>query len=96
MVMIGLWHGITLNFVIWGVWHGIGLWVHKLYTDRTRVSIRIEGQAAHLPAGDQHRRDAVDVPFRGARLGMVRAAGRSDKLERAGTAVWRIGVAEII
>ncbi|MCC7449870.1 MAG: MBOAT family protein [Anaerolineae bacterium] len=37
MVVIGLWHGVTLNFVIWGVWHGIGLWVHKLYTDRTRV-----------------------------------------------------------
>ncbi len=37
MMVIGLWHGITLNFVIWGVWHGIGLWVHKLYTDRTRV-----------------------------------------------------------
>ncbi|MEP7289829.1 MAG: MBOAT family O-acyltransferase, partial [Chloroflexota bacterium] len=37
MVAIGLWHGITLNFVIWGIWHGIGLWVHKLYTDRTRV-----------------------------------------------------------
>jgi len=37
MVVIGLWHGFTLNFVIWGVWHGIGLWVHKLYTDRTRA-----------------------------------------------------------
>jgi D-alanyl-lipoteichoic acid acyltransferase DltB (MBOAT superfamily) len=37
MVAIGLWHGMTLNFVLWGVWHGIGLWIHKLYTDRTRV-----------------------------------------------------------
>ena len=37
MVTIGLWHGITLNFVIWGLWHGIGLWIHKLYTDRTRT-----------------------------------------------------------
>jgi alginate O-acetyltransferase complex protein AlgI len=37
MVAIGLWHGITLNFVLWGLWHGIGLWIHKLYTDRTRV-----------------------------------------------------------
>jgi alginate O-acetyltransferase complex protein AlgI len=37
MVTIGLWHGITLNFVLWGIWHGIGLWVHKLYTDRTRA-----------------------------------------------------------
>jgi D-alanyl-lipoteichoic acid acyltransferase DltB (MBOAT superfamily) len=37
MVVIGLWHDITLNFVIWGLWHGIGLWLHKLFTDRTRV-----------------------------------------------------------
>lgn len=37
MVVIGLWHGITINFVIWGVWHGIGLWVHKLWSDRTRT-----------------------------------------------------------
>jgi len=37
MVAIGLWHGITVNFVIWGVWHGLGLFVHKLFTDRTRT-----------------------------------------------------------
>jgi D-alanyl-lipoteichoic acid acyltransferase DltB (MBOAT superfamily) len=37
MLVIGLWHGITLNFVIWGLWHGVGLWIHKLYTDRTRT-----------------------------------------------------------
>ncbi len=24
MVLIGLWHGITWNFVLWGAWHGIG------------------------------------------------------------------------
>jgi alginate O-acetyltransferase complex protein AlgI len=37
MLVIGLWHDITPNFVIWGLWHGVGLWVHKLYTDRTRT-----------------------------------------------------------
>lgn len=36
MIVIGLWHGITLNFFIWGVWHGVGLFVHKQWTDRTR------------------------------------------------------------
>lgn len=36
MVTIGLWHGVTLNFLIWGIWHGIGLWLHKQWTDRTR------------------------------------------------------------
>ena len=24
MLVIGLWHGITPNFVIWGLWHGLG------------------------------------------------------------------------
>ncbi len=37
MVLIGLWHGITLNFVLWGLWHGIGLFIHKLILDNTRV-----------------------------------------------------------
>lgn len=36
MIVIGLWHGITLNFLIWGVWHGLGLFAHKRFTDRTR------------------------------------------------------------
>lgn len=36
MVLIGLWHGIALNFVLWGTWHGVGLWFHKWLTDHTR------------------------------------------------------------
>jgi alginate O-acetyltransferase complex protein AlgI len=36
MLVIGLWHGVTLNFVIWGVWHGAALFVHKIWSDRTR------------------------------------------------------------
>ncbi len=28
MVLIGLWHGISPNYLVWGVWHGIGLIVH--------------------------------------------------------------------
>ncbi len=37
MIIIGLWHGISWNFLIWGLWHGFGLFVHKLWSDRTRV-----------------------------------------------------------
>jgi D-alanyl-lipoteichoic acid acyltransferase DltB (MBOAT superfamily) len=33
MLLIGLWHGITWNFVLWGVWHGLGLFVHNRYSD---------------------------------------------------------------
>lgn len=36
MLVIGLWHGITWTFFIWGLWHAVGLFVHKLWTDRTR------------------------------------------------------------
>ncbi len=36
MLAIGLWHGVTWGFVIWGLWHGVGLFVHKVYSDHTR------------------------------------------------------------
>lgn len=29
MALIGLWHGITWNFLVWGLWHGAGLFVHN-------------------------------------------------------------------
>jgi alginate O-acetyltransferase complex protein AlgI len=38
MVLIGLWHGITLNFVIWGLWHGFGLFIHNRWSELTRTS----------------------------------------------------------
>lgn len=36
MILIGLWHGITLNFAIWGAWHGIGLFIHNRWTEFIR------------------------------------------------------------
>jgi D-alanyl-lipoteichoic acid acyltransferase DltB (MBOAT superfamily) len=29
MILIGLWHGITWNFMLWGLWHGCGLFIHN-------------------------------------------------------------------
>jgi alginate O-acetyltransferase complex protein AlgI len=29
MVVCGLWHGLSLGFLLWGVWHGLGLFVHS-------------------------------------------------------------------
>ncbi len=36
MTVIGLWHGITVNFFIWGLWQGAALFAHKQWSDRTR------------------------------------------------------------
>jgi len=33
MTLIGLWHGIVWNFVLWGLWHGFGLFVHNRWRD---------------------------------------------------------------
>ncbi len=37
MVLIGLWHGITWNFAIWGAWHGFGLFIHNRYNEKLRA-----------------------------------------------------------
>ena len=33
MVLIGMWHGVSWNFLIWGVWHGAGLFVQNRWSD---------------------------------------------------------------
>jgi D-alanyl-lipoteichoic acid acyltransferase DltB (MBOAT superfamily) len=47
MLLIGLWHGITLNFALWGLWHGLGLFIHKVFSDETR---RWQRQVKQSPA----------------------------------------------
>jgi D-alanyl-lipoteichoic acid acyltransferase DltB (MBOAT superfamily) len=36
MLIIGLWHGWTVNFLIWGAWHGFGLFFHQQYYQITK------------------------------------------------------------
>ena len=37
MALIGLWHGVTWNFVLWGLWHGVGLFIHNRWSDWLRI-----------------------------------------------------------
>lgn len=36
MLLIGLWHGIAGNFIVWGLWHGVGLFIHNRWADFTK------------------------------------------------------------
>jgi alginate O-acetyltransferase complex protein AlgI len=33
MLLIGLWHGISWNFVLWGAWHGLGMFVQNRWSE---------------------------------------------------------------
>jgi D-alanyl-lipoteichoic acid acyltransferase DltB (MBOAT superfamily) len=37
MLLIGLWHGVTVNFALWGLWHGLGLFVQNRWSEFMRV-----------------------------------------------------------
>ncbi len=41
MLVIGLWHGVTINFIFWGLWHGLGLFLQNRWSDfaKTRMNI---------------------------------------------------------
>ncbi len=48
MLLIGLWHGITLNFILWGLWHGLGLFLHNRWSDFMRMRYPNLGQNTRL------------------------------------------------
>lgn len=37
MLIIGLWHGVTFNFVLWGLWHGLGLFLQNRWSEFIRT-----------------------------------------------------------
>jgi alginate O-acetyltransferase complex protein AlgI len=43
MFLIGIWHGITWNFAIWGLWHGAGLFINNRWTDWMRPRFTSQG-----------------------------------------------------
>ena len=48
MFLIGLWHGITLNFIFWGLWHGVGLFLQNRWSDFVRRQYPTIGQSPRL------------------------------------------------
>jgi len=48
MFLIGLWHGITLNFIFWGIWHGLGLFLQNRWSDFVRTRFPALGQKLSL------------------------------------------------
>ncbi len=36
MLLIGLWHGVTWNYALWGIFHGLGLFVQNRWTESAR------------------------------------------------------------
>lgn len=48
MLLIGLWHGITLNFIFWGLWHGLGLFLQNRWSDFVRRRSPALGQNPRL------------------------------------------------
>ncbi|MEW5831194.1 MAG: MBOAT family O-acyltransferase [Chloroflexota bacterium] len=42
MGLIGLWHGISWNFLIWGAWHGLGLFIHNRWREWTGPRLALE------------------------------------------------------
>jgi alginate O-acetyltransferase complex protein AlgI len=36
LVLIGLWHGVTIGFALWGLWHGLGLFIQNRWSDHMK------------------------------------------------------------
>jgi alginate O-acetyltransferase complex protein AlgI len=53
MLLIGLWHGLTLNFILWGLWHGLGLFLQNRWSDFVRRRYPDSGQNSRLQSALQ-------------------------------------------
>lgn len=66
MLLGGLWHGASWNFVIWGGLHGLFLWVERLINGRSQkkqpvVSNELVLQASVIPVQDKKIRNFLGV-----------------------------------
>ncbi len=69
MLLIGLWHGITLNFIYWGLWHGLGLFLHNRWSDFIRTRFPAWGQNPRLQPF--HKIGGILLTFHFVALGWV-------------------------
>ena len=46
MSLIGLWHGITWNFLLWGAWHALGLFLQNRWSEWMRIRFPDGGAAS--------------------------------------------------
>jgi alginate O-acetyltransferase complex protein AlgI len=70
MVVIGLWHGITRNFIIWGAWHGLGLFVQNRWSSFAHP--KVVAMTADRPwLGKAFRLSGVLLTFTFVSLGWV-------------------------
>lgn len=60
LLLAGIWHGPSLNFVVFGLIHGVGVAVAQLYADALRARLGREGMRAYL-ANPWIRRVATGV-----------------------------------
>jgi D-alanyl-lipoteichoic acid acyltransferase DltB (MBOAT superfamily) len=56
MVLIGLWHGVTVGFVLWGLWHGMGLFIQNRWSNYMKD---------HMPAWGETRTGQVVLQYSG-------------------------------
>ncbi|HLA83102.1 MAG TPA: MBOAT family O-acyltransferase, partial [Thermoleophilia bacterium] len=57
MVLIGLWHAVAWNFVVWGIWHGLGLFI----VNRVNVLLRGRRWVGRLASGHSQVVQTVGV-----------------------------------
>ena len=50
MILIGLWHGVTIGFVLWGLWHGVGLFIQNRWSNYMKSHTPAWGKT---PAGER-------------------------------------------
>ena len=53
MVLIGLWHGVTMNYILWGLWHGCGLFIQNRWSEFARARYSQQALPVSLQRGVQ-------------------------------------------